>query len=392
MDRLEFAVWRSDGSILRQSDGFAADEARPIPEFEKLGTSSEFEMTNGVVEVLKRGPHGVVIQVLRPIEHDMANLHRFGFQIAAMAVGTLAVGLVGGWWISGRIVKPIRMISDTAAQISATSLNRRIETAPLDAELVQLGEMLNKTFGRLEQSFGRLTQFTADASHELRTPLAVIQSQVELALSQPRTSESYQQTLEVCLKSSERMRLLIDGLLLLARTDSDRMELRPLTIDLRSVAEDAVAQMHDKASLAGVELACITPESVTLVLGDPRFLAQVPTNLIDNAIQHSSSGGKIVVEVRREDSGAVLSVKDSGCGIPAEHLPNVFERFYRVDTGRSRKHGGCGLGLAICRSLIEAHGGTISCESTVGQGSIFSVRLPLSTGSVDISSGESNVL
>jgi heavy metal sensor kinase len=269
------------------------------------------------------------------------------------------------------------MISETAAQISANSLNRRIETMALDQELVQLGTVLNATFGRLEQSFARLTQFTADASHELRTPLAVIQSQMELALGKPRTPEAYQQTLEVCLRSSDRMRSLIDGLLMLARTDAERLELRPVPVDLRDIAEDAVSQLQEKATAADIELECIVPEDNLKVMADSRFLAQIPTNLIDNAIQHSSAGGKISVEVRRDGEKAVLTVKDTGCGIAAEHIPHLFERFYRVDAGRSRRHGGSGLGLAICRSLVEAHHGTITCESKIGEGSVFKVCLPI---------------
>ena len=185
------------------------------------------------------------------------------------------------------MVQPIQMISETAAQISAANLNRRIDTSRLDQELVQLASVLNGTFERLETSFDRLTQFTADASHELRTPLAVIQSQMELALSQSRSVEWYQQTLETCLQSSERMRSLVDGLLLLARTDSDHAELRRQTIDLRSVVEDAVAQLQDS------------------------------------------------------------------------------------------------LGLSICKSLVESHNGSISCDSIVGEGSTFVVRLPLSDSSTD---------
>ena len=244
--------------------------------------------------------------------------------------------------------------------------------------------MLNQTFGRLETSFGRLTQFTADASHELRTPLTIIQSQAELALLQTRTAETYQQTLQVCLKSSERMSLLIDGLLLLARTDSDRLEIQRSDIDLRCVVEDVVAQLQSKSISAGLDLECITSEAPMTVCGDARFLAQVPSNLIDNAIQHTQSGGKIIVEVRCDEATAVLTVKDTGCGIASEHLPHLFERFYRVDAGRSRQHGGSGLGLAICRSLVETHGGTIAVASTIGEGSTFTVRLPLATCSDEI--------
>lgn len=377
VDRMEFVVWRGDGSVLTRSDGMPVDATFNPPRIEQGDLAPQVTMNRGRIEVTKRGPHGTVIRVIRPFEHDLSSLHRFGMQIAGMAVLTLVIGIVGGWWISGRMVRPIQMISETAAQISATSLNRRIETRALDEELVQLGTVLNATFGRLEQSFARLTQFTADASHELRTPLAVIQSQMELALGKPRTPEAYQQTLEICLKSSDRMRSLIDGLLMLARTDAERLELRPVPVDLRDIAEDAVNQLQEKATAAGVELECVVPEDNLMVLADSRFLTQIPTNLIDNAIQYTSAGGKISVEVRREGELAVLMVKDTGCGIAAEHLPHLFERFYRVDAGRSRRHGGSGLGLAICRGLAEAHHGTITCASKPGEGSVFRVCLPL---------------
>ncbi len=380
VDRMEFIVWRPDGSLLTRSEGALTEQYTSKPAPVPSGPAPRVTHTNGMIEVSMRGPHGATILVLRTLEHDMANLHRFGFQIAGMAVVTLVIGIVGGWWISGRMVQPIQMISETAAQISVERLDRRIETRHLDLELVQLASVLNSTFGRLEQSFGRLTQFTADASHELRTPLAVIQSQAELALSQPRSAESYQQTLATCLRSSERMRSLMDGLLLLARTDSDRLELRPEAIDLRHVAEDAVVQLQDKAQSAGVAIECITPDTAVMASADFRFLAQVSANLIDNAIQHTPAGGTICIEVRTERDEALLSVCDTGCGLAPEHIPHLFERFYRVDVGRSRQHGGSGLGLAICRSLVEAHGGSITCESTVGKGSTFLVRLPVLNG------------
>ena len=377
VDRMEFVVWREDGSVLTRSDGLRLDQAAEMPKMEQGNPTPQVTRNRGDIEVTKRGPHGSVIRVIRSFDRDLFNLHRFGIQISGMAVLTLVVGIAGGWWISGRIVRPIQMISATAAQISASSLNRRIETMALDQELIQLGTVLNAAFGRLEQSFARLTQFTADASHELRTPLAVIQSQMELALEKPRTPEAYQQTLEICLKSSERMRSLIDGLLVLARTDAERLELRPVPVDLRDIAEDAISQLQDKATAAEIELECIVPEDNLKVLADSRFLAQIPANLIDNAIQHTAAGGKISLEVRREGDKAVLTVRDTGCGIAAEHIPHLFERFYRIDAGRSRRHGGSGLGLAICRSLVEAHQGTIICESKLGEGSEFKVCLPI---------------
>jgi signal transduction histidine kinase len=187
------------------------------------------------------------------------------------------------------------------------------------------------------------------------------------------------------------MRSLIDGLLLLARTDSERLELRPAPIDLRNIAEDAVAQLLEKAAAAKIELECVTPDTMVMVDADARFLTQVPVNLIDNAIQHSASDGKIIVRVRIDGADAVLTVQDYGAGIAAQHLPQLFERFYRVDAGRSRKHGGSGLGLAICRSLVDAHQGTIHCESTPGEGTTFTVRLPLSKTSHSVNPEQNNV-
>jgi heavy metal sensor kinase len=374
---MQFVVWRPNRSVLSRSDGVPESKLTQPLIPPGPGPTPQLRRGDGGLEVLMRGPHETTILVLRPLEHDLANLYRFGYQISGVAAATLVVGLMGGWWISGRIVQPIQMISETAAQMSATNLDRRIQVNNLDQELVPLATVLNTTFGRLEQSFSRLTQFTADASHELRTPLAVIQSQAELALSQSRTSEYYQQALETCLRSADRMRSLVDGLLLLARTDSDRLELHRGPLDLRLIAEDAVMQLQEKAITAGVELECRTPEVPVMISADPVFLAQVPTNLIDNAIQHTPAGGKIIVDVRLDGTHAVLSVQDTGYGITPEHLPHLFERFYRVDIGRSRRHGGSGLGLAICRSLVEAHGGHIECKSVPGKGSTFTIRLAL---------------
>lgn len=376
-DRMEFVIWRRDGSVLSRSEGFDHEWSAGVVPRPVVGPRPRVMPGRGYVDAAMAGPSETTILVRRPLGHDLARLHGFGFQIAGIASGTLLIGIVGGWWISGRMVQPIELISVTAAQVSAANLDRRIDASQLDQELVQLASVLNSTFERLESSFSRLTQFTADASHELRTPLAVIQSQIELALSHPRTVESYQQTLATCLRSSERMRSLVDGLLMLARTDAGQIRQRFEAVDLSSVAEDAVIQCRDQAVSLGIDLEFAAPGGVIGVNADSQFLIQVPVNLIDNAIQHTSAGGSVKVEVQIVDASAVLSVHDTGCGIAAQHMPHLFERFYRVDSARSRSRGGCGLGLSICKSLVESFGGSIWCESHVGAGSVFFVRLPL---------------
>lgn len=377
VDRLEYVIWRPDRTIADQyvydseSDLLKDLPARPM-DMAPIVSRGRFG-----IQVVKAGPFGNMIVVRRQMDHDMASLHHFGMQIGAIAAGTVVLGIVGGRWMSGQMVRPIQQISQTASQVTVTHLDQRIELASLDSELVPLARVLNETFQRLEHSFQRLNQFTADASHELRTPLAVIQSQVELALSQPRTAESYQQTLETCQRSAERMRTLVDGLLLLARSDSERLNLRLAPTDLRLIAEDAVAQFQEKAASLEIELDCITPEQEVLISADPIFLGQVPANLIQNALQNTPAKGTVTVQVTTNGTDAVLTVTDTGCGIAADHIPMLFDRFFRVDTARTRRDGGSGLGLAICRSLVDAHEGMISCESSPGAGSKFIVKLPL---------------
>ena len=376
---VEFVIWRSDGSVLA-SDGeqltsLIIDNQPTITGDRDAGPVVRF--LRGHVQATKRGPHATVITTLRSTENDFANLRAFGLQMAGIGLLLLTTGILGGWWISGQIVKPIERISNTASRISASSLNARIETQDLDHELIQFGTLLNDTFGRLQHSFERLTQFTADASHELRTPLAVIQSQIELTLSQDRTHEVYQQTLHTCLNSAHRLQSMVDGLLLLARADAERLDIAQHTFDLRNVAEDVCVQLQSRAADAGIELDCATPENSVFVTGDPAFLARVPFNLVDNAIQHTPVDGKVKIEVKVDGNEAILTVTDNGAGIAAEHIPHLFERFYRIDVGRSRSRGGSGLGLAICKSLIEVHGGQITCESKLNKGATFTVRLPL---------------
>jgi len=319
----------------------------------------------------------MLILVDRPLTEDLAELRLFGISIGLLGTLALVISLVGGHWVSARMVRPLAVIAETAREISAAQLHRRIEPQLLDQELVPLAKVLNSAFARLELSFRRLSQFTADASHELRTPLAVIQSQAELALLQPRSPDEYRSALETCLKSADRMRCLTDNLLLLARSDSGRPPQPAENFDLRCIVEEATTTLQDRFTAAHIELDCETPEHPLPIAAAPGFLRQIPLNLLDNALQHTPPGGRVSIQLLSTADNAQLIVRDTGCGIPAEHLPRVFDRFYRVDTARSRRTGGSGLGLAICQNLAEAHGGQIQCESVPGRGTTMTVILPL---------------
>jgi heavy metal sensor kinase len=305
---------------------------------------------------------------------EQEQLRAFAWQLAGAGALVLAVGLAGGWVVSGRILRPVAAISGAASAISATNLSRRIDTAAVDHELAGLAAVLNATFDRLEAAFERQSRFTADASHELRTPLAVLRSQAELALSRPRSEPEYREALETCLRAAGRMAGLVDGLLTLARADAGKLDLRRQPVDLARVVEEGVSLVGPLAAAKSVSVSTrLAPAEVT---GDPERLGQVVTNLLGNAVQYNRSGGQVLVGLRVGSGRAVLSVCDTGVGIPEADRPHVFERFYRADRARSRASGGSGLGLAICKSIVEAHGGVIDFETEPGRGSTFFVRLP----------------
>jgi heavy metal sensor kinase len=273
-------------------------------------------------------------------------------------------------------VRPILAMSETVSGINASRLSQRLDLKGIDTELGGLATLINAMLERLEGAFEQQTRFTADASHELRTPLSVILTQVELALSRPREGASYRETLEACGRAARRMKSLVDDLLLLARADSGKLELRVQPVDLGHIAEACVALLEPLAKKRGVRVRLeISPLPID---GDPERLGQVLTNLLSNAIQYNHEGGEVAVTVRGDDDlgSAIVIVEDTGVGISESDLPRVFDRFYRVDVARSRESGGSGLGLAICRSIVEAHGGVITVESVAGRGSRFTVAIP----------------
>jgi heavy metal sensor kinase len=384
-----FAIWRGDGRVLK-----ATPTSEPItrPDPSSAPDFGEPPMTRwqrgSFREMVMSGPHGTLILVGKPFHRELAELRAFAWQLAGSGAAVLAVGLVGGWLISARILRPIAAISATAAAISARSLSRRIDVAVVDRELVELARVLNEMFARLEAAFERQARFTADASHELRTPLAVLHSHVELALARPRAPDDYQDILRACLGASARMRSLVDGLLTLARADAGRLELEHKPVDLRQLVEEVTAQHAPQADQAGIALSASVPSRPVVVAGDATFLSRVAANLLANALRHTPSGGQVRTLLDTEGDQARLAVADTGSGIPEEDQPRIFERFFRVDRARSRASGGSGLGLAICKSLVEAHRGSIDFTSYPERGSTFTVRLPLSCEKTGTGSGQ----
>ncbi len=291
-----------------------------------------------------------------------------------LELGEVVIGLAGGWWLASRAIRPIEDISATAVRIAAGDLSQRINAADTDSELGRLAGVLNSTFTRLEAAFAHQARFTSDASHELRTPVTVILSQTQTALARERNGPEYREALEACQRAAQRMRQLTESLLQLTRLDAGEETLKRESLDLGRVARECVEWVRPLAAERHIEIRSDLP--AVEACGDAERLGQVVTNLLTNAIQFSRDRGEVRVATRGENGNAVLMVTDTGEGIPDADRPHIFERFYRVDNSRSRRQGHAGLGLAICKAIVDAHGGVIEVTSQPGAGSTFIVKLP----------------
>jgi two-component system OmpR family sensor kinase len=325
-------------------------------------------------EATRLGPMASQILVGVSVAREHAVLRAFAWRLWGIGLGVVGIGLFGGWLVSSRIVKPLANMSATAATISASNLSQRIDGSHVDTELSGLADVLNAAFDRLESAFDRQAQFTADASHELRTPLAVIRSHADWALNKPRSADEYRDSIGACRSAAERMTGLVDGLLTLARADAGFPGLRRESVDLLELATREVDLIRPLAAEKRITLSAKLGPAVTS--GDPDALMRVIHNLLANAVQYSQADGSVLIRTESNGTHVTLEVADTGIGIAEAERPHVFDRFYRVDKARSREAGGVGLGLAICREIIAAHGGSIECRPNGECGTVFAVTLP----------------
>jgi heavy metal sensor kinase len=292
----------------------------------------------------------------------------------------LALSLLsfGGWFLAGRLLEPVVHITQTARRINAGNLSQRIPIEDSEDELAQLADTFNSMLARLEDSFNRTKQFTADASHELRTPLAILKGETEVALRWGKDPEELRQTLLSNLEEIDRMGRIIEDLLLLAKSEADELRLDIREFSLGDLLQDLYLQGKTLGEPKNISISLQLQITEDIrIKGDQFQLHRLLLNFVNNAIKYTPENGQVEIRLAVEGGEAVLAVADNGIGIAAEHLPHLFERFYRVDEARNRSVGGTGLGLAIVKSIAEAHEGRVEIESTPGKGSVFSVRLPL---------------
>jgi heavy metal sensor kinase len=285
----------------------------------------------------------------------------------------LLTGL-GGLFLSDRALRPIIRITRIAQSISAGDLTRRIGyRGPVD-EVGNLAKTFDQMLDHLQAAFNRERRFVSDASHELRTPLTVIKGRIGVAIALPRSQVEYENTLQELEQEVDRLIRLANALLFLARMDRDRMPWFPERLELSQLLSAIVEQVHPLAESKQITLSENIPFGL-YVNGDSDLLIRVFLNLLDNAMKYTPFGGKVNLWAKLQKGNVIIGISDTGVGIPPEHLPHLFERFYRVEKDRSSRTGGTGLGLAIAKEIIRLHGGKIKVKSEVNRGTTFTVHL-----------------
>ncbi len=321
--------------------------------------------------VLEDGKVVGAVQIAASLAGVEATLQRL--LVTLLLGGALLTGVaaLGGYALAARALRPIDQMTRTARRISAEDLSARLNLPATDDEVGRLAATFDEMLSRLDDSFQRERQFTANASHELRTPLTAMQAILEVVRAQPRTPAEYEAAIDDLSEEADRLRTLVDRLLYLARNDAQRSDVRQ-PVELTFLLADIVDSLEALAERKGVALSLTTPSKLALC-GDGDSLVRLFVNLIDNAIKYTAQGTVTVVATAEADWVRV-TISDTGVGIAAEHLPHIFDRFYRVDAARTSR--GSGLGLAIAHDIARAHGGDITVASQSGQGTTFTVRLP----------------
>ncbi|MEI6045665.1 MAG: ATP-binding protein [Chloroflexota bacterium] len=325
-----------------------------------------------------------VLQVAESLQPFLETMSRVRLLLSVGTLLTLAGATAGGWWFVKRAMLPVVQVTQTARKIATT--RNFAERLPLPNrtkgkldEIGQLSATFNQMIEELSRVFENNRQFMADTSHELRSPLTVIRGNLNL-LRRGLDKASAEEAIAEAEEEAERLSLLVGDLLLLAQTESERVvEYQPVQLDQLMLRVVRRAEQLVQAQQKNLEIK-LESNQPALVMGDEMRLLQVINNLVENAARYTPDQGQIILRLEREPETALISVRDTGIGIPPEHLPRLFERFYRVDKARSRALGGSGLGLAIVKYLTEAHGGQVRVESVVGKGTLFEICLPLSTG------------
>jgi two-component system heavy metal sensor histidine kinase CusS len=328
--------------------------------------------------VLPTSSGPVRIGIGRSMQAEQSEVWDFAMTLLMTLPLAIVAAFGVGYIVSSRALNPVDRMISTANDITANRLDQRIDVPDTGDELARLAQTLNQMIDRLNKSFEEMRRFTADAAHDLRTPVTALRTEVEVSLMADRTVEDFRNSMQTVLEEAVNLSRLTEQLLDLSREDHGMNPGPTETLGIDVVLQNVLELLHPVAQQKGVEIdsSLIRPLKV---LGDQIRLRRVFMNLLSNAIQYSCSGGRVWINVESSPGGTTIVVSDNGPGIPAEDLPQIFDRFRRVDQARNHQSGGTGLGLAICKAIVESHGGTIRMESLFGDGTRVFVTLPAPT-------------
>ncbi len=358
--------------------------SRPGYLFSMKGTQGKsFRVASAPADVGSPPTRMDTIEIAIDVSQQEALLARYRRWFLAILLGCLATFPLIGYRVARHGIRPVEEIATTARHITSTNLRERIQPEGYPFELASLADTFNKMLDRLEESFERISRFSADIAHDLRTVVNNIRGEAEVALARARSVEEYRDVLGSCLEETVRLSELISDLLFLARADSPLTHLHRERIDVAELL-DGVRQYYEaSAEEGGISLTTADGAAPVIADLDRTLVQRAVGNLVLNALAHTPSGGAIILGTTLgtgvEASTLRIEVSDTGEGIPPDALPKVFDRFYRVDTSRSRKSGGTGLGLSIVQSIMLLHGGKVEIASQLGQGTRVTLRMPIGT-------------
>jgi heavy metal sensor kinase len=320
-------------------------------------------------------------QIAVPLREWNQELRRLLFWLLGSGLLALMGATAAASYMLHQWRAPLSMLLETASKLSVQNLSRQRLFSPPDfPELEQLARAFNELLDQLEAAHKNQDRFIADASHEMRTPLTILQGEIEVTLRRERKGPEYRATLKSCLEEIHRLTRLAENLLALARVGAGAHQAR-VPVDLAMLCREISDQLAPLAEGKQVALQVDASTEVE-ILGDRFALERVVFNLVENAIRYSPPGESVAIRAERSRNEAKIIVADSGVGIPPEDLPRIFDRFYRVDPARAQTAGGAGLGLALVKALVEAHGGKVEARSRVGKGSEFTVLFDLAARSL----------
>jgi two-component system, OmpR family, heavy metal sensor histidine kinase CusS len=337
-----------------------------------------FRVTTAVAPVGSTPGHTITIQIAIDVSQKEAFLARFRWVFWVIILGTLAIFPLVGYQIARQGIRPVEEMAATARRISSTHLGERILAEGYPFELASLAATFNEMLDRLEDSFDRISRFSADIAHDLRTPVNNIRGEAEVALARARTIDEYRDALESSLEEAVRLSDLIGNLLFLARAESPLAHVRRERVDVVELLDGLQEYYEASAADGGISLSSRFGDEPVIAELDRTLMQRAVGNLVSNAVAHTQSGGSVVMAASSESAVVRIEVTDTGIGIPPEALPRVFDRFFRVDPSRSQASGGTGLGLAIVQGIMLLHGGKVEIVSQPGKGTRVILSMPAS--------------